>query len=630
MTGPQFSKPTLHNILCNVPFTVSLIVLIILPTFDTQYEKIPILLTLPIFVVSAFVSNTYDVLRSKKTILTVPVSLLVSSFLLYRYIHHTDTATQLSFGGGNVLGWILCGILLLLTAFIFTFLLNWMLTRDDDSQSELFERILNSKVLRVVVVCCVVVSVIIFSVSIFNPYFTYDESFTLHLVSLGFVDGIDITAHDVHPPLYYIMLKVWLSFLSFGSNDIYVRTVLSRLLSFVAYVLTGLMCWRKIHRGGEYYVHWLLLLFFCAFSVIFRYGVEIRMYSWALFFVTATFLYARDAIHGINGWKTWIIIIFFSVCSAYTHNFALISVSVIWIILLVWFCLRDRRMLLRWSVCAVIFAIVYLPWMIVLLRQMQHISSNYWISFSTGEFLYIFYCLLFPMHIFLPFLFVKALRTRDDRKISFDDIMGMIVPIATLVIGVSVSLLFRPIIVARYLVPSLFCMCISLLFIFQHARSKEKFLFVSMLLFAFFVSSYNKVNNLVSDCRNMKAICHFFYGIDTDVVFIFPTYTGTKEAVVFSSMTKNDIVTLNAYYTPLLGKQKKALMYPNIKNFDNKEVMLKYIRSCKKLYYVTYSNLEEEADSLIPPDYTIDYVVDCIGDYNKKKICHIYKLIPRN
>ncbi|MCD8290174.1 MAG: hypothetical protein LUC91_01575, partial [Prevotella sp.] len=382
MTGPYFTKPKLRNILCDIPLTASFSVLIILATIDTQLEEISILLCLSIFIVSAFIRGAYDVLYSKKTFITVPVSLLVSSFLLYRYIHHTDTATQLSFGGGNVLGWILCGILLLLTAFIFTFLLNWMLTRDDDSQSELFERILNSKVLRVVVICCIVVSAILFAISIFNPFFWQDEIYAIRLSSLNFTDSIDITAHDVHPPLYYIMLKVWLFVLSFGTNDIYVIAALSRLFSVVAYVLTALLCLKKSIGGGDFYVRWLLLLCFCTSYALLTYGLAIRMYSWALFFVTASFLYAREAMHGRNGWKTWIIITFFSICAAYTHNFALISVSIIWLILLVWFCLYNRRILLRWVVCAVIFAMAYLPWMTVLLQQTRQVFANYWITLT--------------------------------------------------------------------------------------------------------------------------------------------------------------------------------------------------------------------------------------------------------
>ncbi|MCD8290176.1 MAG: hypothetical protein LUC91_01585, partial [Prevotella sp.] len=489
------------------------------------------------------------------------------------------------------------------------------------------ERILKGKMLRIVVVCCVVVSVVIFAVSIFNPCFTYDESFTFHLVSLSFVDGIDITAHDVHPPLYYIMLKVWLSVLSFGSDNIYVITVLSRLFSLVAYLLTALLCLKKLHM--ERLIGWLLLFSFCAFSVLLRYGVEIRMYGWALFFVTATYIFARDVMNGRCSWNTWIIITLFSVCAAYTHNFALISVAIIWLILFVWFWLHDKRMLLRCCVYAVIFSLAYLPWLIVLMRQTQHISEDYWISLSPGEFLYIFYYLLFPLHLILPLLLVKALRTKDDRKITFDDVMGMIVPISTLFIGVLVSLIFRPVIIARYLVPSALCMCISLLFIFRHARNKEKFLFVCMLLFGFIVSSCNKVDCFVRDFSDMQATRQLLSGIEKDATFVFPMSEESHESVVLSSLTKNDIVTLKAGYTPLLGEQEKALMFPNVKNFKNKEDLWKYVQSHKKLYYVSYSNLEEETDSLIPSDYTIVYLMDFLGDYNKKEICHIYKIIPR-
>lgn len=521
----------------------------------------------------------------------------------------------------------MCGVLWLLSAFILTFLFNWMLTRNDDSQSGLFERVLNSKALKTVVVCFVAVSFVVFIVSTFNPWFWYDESFTLNLIRLNYADGIDITAHDVHPPLYYIMLKAWLSALSFGSNNIYVITVLSRLFSLVAYVLTGLLCLRKFKSGGgNSYAPRLLILCLCAFPSLLQYGVEIRMYSWALLFVTATFLFARDAIRGKSGWGTWVAITLFSVCATYTHYFALISVSIIWLILLPWFFLHDKRMLLKWCVCAVISALAYLPWLLVLLQQVRQVSEGYWITLNTGDF-FRYYCfLLIPLHTILPFLFIKALRTEDNGKPSFDDVAGLIVPIATIIAGVALSVVFRPILTQKYLVPSAFCLWISLFLIFRHARGKERFIFVCMLLFAFLVTSGREASKFVSDCKEMQATNRLLDKLDTDATFVFPSGSekGTVPTVL-SCLKKNDIVTLNVTHSPPLGKERDKLMFPNITNYESEEEMWKYLRSCKELYYIN-TGTSKKAESPVPAGYAIVCIGDCVIE---ETACQIYKLIPR-
>ncbi len=632
MTGPYFTKPTLRNVLCNIPLTIPFLVL----TLAGIVIKIPLLVTillcLPVIVFSAFVSGAYDVLRSKATFLTLPISLVVSAVLFYQAIQillEKLSPSQLSFlsGDGKVIIWILCGVMCLFTALCLTFFLNWMLTRNDDSQSDLFERVLKSKALKTVVVCCVIESALLLTVLVFDPWLVCDETFTLHVVSLSYADGIDITAHDVHPPLYYIMLKTWLSALSFGSNNIYVITVLSRLFSLVPYVLLVLLCRRNL-RGEEWrQQRWLLLLCFCAFYILFRYGVEIRMYSWAIFFVTAAFLYARNAMHGRDGWTTWIIITLFSVCAAYTHYYGLISTAVIWLVLLVWFFLHDRRMLLKWCVCAVIAVLAYMPWVISMLLQVRLTSENYWMSLTARDFISIFFFLLFPMHALLPFLFVKVLRTGDGRRISFDDVFGVIVPAATLVIGVAASLIFRPMLQGRFLAPSLLCMCISLLMLLRHARSKEKFIFVCMLLFSFVVTNGYYISSFITDCRCMQTTRQMLGRIENNATIVIPSYNHSDEPGRLSNLTKSDIVTYkHLFNSPPLDKQRAELLYPSIKNFDNLEDMRKFVQCRKNLYCIINADTEKEDTSLIPTGFTTVYFGDYIIGYGYK--CNVYKLIP--
>ncbi|MCD8296640.1 MAG: hypothetical protein LUC88_03610, partial [Prevotella sp.] len=581
MTGPYFTKPTLRNVLCNVPLTISFITFIFLSKAVHASWEVVYLICPPAIVASAFVSGAYDVLRRKATFITFPISLVISAVIsvgmLYMLKHDSDPPLWLSYLDATSV-WILCVVLCLLAAPILTFLINWMMLRDDESQSECLDHFLKGKKLKILVWICLAVSVVLFAVLLFNPCLLTDDGFTLHLVSLSYSDGIDMVAYDGNPPLYYIMLKAWLSALSFGSNDIYVIIVLSRLFSLVAYVLTALLCLKKLQGGEWRQARWLLLLCLCAFFELVRYGVEIRMYSWALFFVTATFLYARDVMSGKGDWKTWLIITLFSVCAAYTHYYALISVSIIWLILLVWICLHDRRMLLRLFVCGIIVVLAFLPWLMSLLHQLRLVSEHFWIDLSVNEFILTCIFLFIPVHTILPFLFVKVLRNKDGR-ISFDDIMGLCVLLGTFAIGMALSLTFRPVFISRYLFPSALCMWFSLLLIFRHARSKERFILVGILMFGFILSNGKKVSSFVLDCKDIQATRLLLDTIDNDAVFAFATDTIELDSQVLSCFTDNGITTWQCFCNTL-GEKRAKLMFPNVTDFETREDMWRYLRTC--------------------------------------------------
>src|SRR4051812_36081578 len=61
--------------------------------------------------------------------------------------------------------------------------------------------------------------------------FRSDEVWSLHAVALSWREMLDLLRADVHPPLYYFLLKLWT--MVFGTGEVPVRS-LSILLHFVA------------------------------------------------------------------------------------------------------------------------------------------------------------------------------------------------------------------------------------------------------------------------------------------------------------------------------------------------------------------------------------------------------------
>ena len=123
---------------------------------------------------------------------------------------------------------------------------------------------------------------------IFNRNIWTDEAFTIELVGsnsvLGIIRG---TANDVHPPLYYLIVKLFITL--FGTSfQVY------KLVSILPMFFTMLL-------GIFYIAPWfgaktafLFMLFLNAIPCVMEYGVQIRMYSWAIFFITiAVFMSSR-------------------------------------------------------------------------------------------------------------------------------------------------------------------------------------------------------------------------------------------------------------------------------------------------------------------------------------------------
>ncbi len=100
----------------------------------------------------------------------------------------------------------------------------------------------------------------------------FDEAFGSYLIRFNFADLTRYTANDVHPPLYYWLLKLWS--MAFGNTEVGLR---SMSVFFAAITIIGVFLFvlRQFGRRAAYLS--LALLVVMPFFV--RYGQEARMYT---------------------------------------------------------------------------------------------------------------------------------------------------------------------------------------------------------------------------------------------------------------------------------------------------------------------------------------------------------------
>lgn len=310
----------------------------------------------------------------------------------------------------------------------------------------------------------------------------YDELFTMGLANQPLGELTAITAADVHPPLYYIIVKLFLGIFGTGGSGIE-QVVIAKLVSVLPFVLCMLYAVTKIRRYFGMFSAGLYLFLLISMPQMADYTVEIRMYGYALFFITAGMLHAYELTdNSLNKRKRalqWGILTFYALAACYTHYFACVAACMIYAYLLGEACMnhcvkqRIKPLLLSGAACAA----GYMPWLATaVVSQVRTVKENYWIqplSIRTlggcvkflfrpamgyemlGNAAAVMLCLLYGLG-FAVWIWQSVKKKggwQEQRKLIFG--AGCIGVLAGIIIfGFLASALVRPIFVYRYMLPA--------------------------------------------------------------------------------------------------------------------------------------------------------------------------------
>ena len=123
----------------------------------------------------------------------------------------------------------------------------------------------------------------------------FDEVFSVNFIQHSYREIAALTGKDVHPPLYYWYLKLFhdIGKVLVPAASSIVLCKLASMLPFVGIFVYTLTAIRKnfgLHIAGLF---WFLIM---TMPQISNYTVEIRMYSLALFFITAAFVHSCELV----------------------------------------------------------------------------------------------------------------------------------------------------------------------------------------------------------------------------------------------------------------------------------------------------------------------------------------------
>ena len=281
-----------------------------------------------------------------------------------------------------------------------------------------------------------------------------DEAYSLSQIRHSWKDLIQFLINDVHPLLYFTILKA--ASVVFGSS-IAVMKMVSVFPTIVMIIFVCLFLKKEFSDRAA-----ILFLLLCISSeTITHYSIEIRMYSWALFFVTLMFVSSWYFLKsGKKQW--WIAILLCALGSAYTHNFAAVGAGIVYLFLFFYALKYKKDEIVPMILLAIIGIILYLPWFPSLIGQFTRTSDNFWIEpltirnifdyvvmvFSTGNyFVTLFLCFIFG------FVFISFFIRKNKTEKHFFFFGGLCCAVCLVLTGIIISIAIRPLFTSRYLVP---------------------------------------------------------------------------------------------------------------------------------------------------------------------------------
>lgn len=298
--------------------------------------------------------------------------------------------------------------------------------------------------------------------TVFSESIWYDETSTLALVYNSFPEVIRLVSIDVHPPLYYLMLKLCVMLLG-GILD---YITIGKILAFIPLISLLVIGFTSIKKRYGEVVSFLFNIFVVGMPHMLTYFTEIRMYGWGMLFVTCAFLVVPKIVKGEeNVLKNYILLTLFAALASYMHYFACLSSIVVYLELILVFIFTKRyKEIGKVFLSGLLVVATYLPWLSVFFIQISSVKEGFWIAPLTivniNEAI-VFPFEATPMVTTLIVLVVIAgllgmLKLDSHKKLLAVCATG--VWILTVAFGIILSYLITPVFCPRYSFCSLGCL----------------------------------------------------------------------------------------------------------------------------------------------------------------------------
>ena len=191
-------------------------------------------------------------------------------------------------------------------------------------------------------------------------------------------------------------------------------------------------------------------------------NIELRMYTWSMFFVTCSGVFAYEIFLYEKNKKTITLFILASLGAAYTHYYAALTECFVYLFLYISLLLKNKNNIKICFKLSIITIIGYIPWLPIFIKQSTTVKDGWWLQdFSIDNMLdfikYIFNGEFTHLFIFLFSLIIVCIISYTKNNIEDKEILFSLSCIFsflfTVILGCILSKLVRPLFINRYMYP---------------------------------------------------------------------------------------------------------------------------------------------------------------------------------
>lgn len=285
-----------------------------------------------------------------------------------------------------------------------------------------------------------------------------DDTFTLRMLQHPIPEIIKLDSLDVHPPLYYIILKIIFNITFTSHASPYIQIIIGRIVNVLVFLITLIIMRNILNKLTNKRFSLMFLGLVILFPTVLWHTTDIRMYSLSALFISCEL----NAIINYNNnqcLKDIVLATIFASLGAWTHYFTAVIAG----LLLFYNFVMERHKRISYFISGVIFLCLFTPWLKISMNQISSVKNNYWIKNQIGEYFNAFVYqklsrilgnnLSFCFSVlFIGCLVYIAIRTLDNFSSNFKKyyIMVSTCLYGTILLGFILSVLIRPIFLGRY------------------------------------------------------------------------------------------------------------------------------------------------------------------------------------
>lgn len=209
----------------------------------------------------------------------------------------------------------------------------------------------------------------------------HDEAFSGLLPQYNLKEMMYRIGLDVHPPLYYLLLKGWVMILG---NTLFTLRLFSVFFAVLTVIVLYLFL-KEVFKDQKLALFSSILLAFNSFFI--QFVIEARMFTLGIFLVVLSSFFLLKALKN-KKWSWWLLYAFSVSAGLYTHYYIFFSILAQGLFLVFWLFgeakfnfanwLKNRNFQLGLA-SYILVVISYLPWLKAFLSQMGQVQESYWI-----------------------------------------------------------------------------------------------------------------------------------------------------------------------------------------------------------------------------------------------------------